>query len=384
MHILITSVIDLQQTPYSRLHHFIDHLLSRGHRITVISIKDSWKHKGAAQNQELCNRIRMLYITDKEQGIVRQKLQAMLVAKRLLYEAGYCDVHLCYNSMILGYIVARALRKKGIHTVYDLADDLPEMIRTSPHIPKILRGLGGRVGGMFLNKCLAISKKVTYTAKEFESTFDIKRFNSELLPNGVDCSRFKGCSKKHKGIVAGYVGALREWVDLRPMLLAVKRLHQEGMEIRALVVGGEEGLPQYRAFAAEKGMEGLIEFTGNVPYNKVKDYIASMDICTVPFKKNRVTDSTNPLKLLEYLACEKAVVCSRLNEPRSMLGNAILYADSTDEWEAAIRRLAEDAKLRLKMGREGRKIVLSRYNWKDICRRMELLLEAAGKCGNKA
>lgn len=377
MHILITSVIDLQKTSYSRLHHFIEHLLGKGHRITVIGIKDNWKHKGILQNQELISRINMLYLTDKEYGLVRQKLGAMLLAKKLLKQAGKVDVHLCYNSLILGYIVASELKKHNINTVYDLADDLPEMIKASPHIPKPLRALGGKVGEFMLIRNLTLAKAVTYTAKEFERTMDVKKYNSYLLPNGVDVRRFKPGTAKHNGIIVGYVGALREWVDLRPMLLAVKNLAAKKFPVKVLVVGGEEDLAQYKQFVAEQQMEKLVEFTGNVPYKDVQKYVSKMDICTVPFKKNKVTDGTNPLKLLEYLACEKPAIVSWLNEPQNMLGDKILYADTVDEWEKQILLLSKNPKLRQRMGRDGRKIVQRDYDWKRICERLEnIILES--------
>jgi glycosyltransferase involved in cell wall biosynthesis len=247
------------------------------------------------------------------------------------------------------------------------------MIRTSPHIPMLLRPIGAGVGHLMLYRTLAISDAVTYTAKEFDTSMKIKKYNSFLLPNGVDIKRFKPGSEKHKGIIVGYVGALREWVDLRPMLLAVKRLSSH-IRITALVVGGEEDLQQYRDFVRDEQMEQLVEFTGNVPYKEVQKYVRKMDICTVPFKKNSVTDGTNPLKLLEYLASAKPVICSLLNEPRNMLGDRILYASNTLEWEMQIEVLSKDPRLRARMGREGRKIVESLYNWKSICERMEKIL----------
>jgi glycosyltransferase involved in cell wall biosynthesis len=225
-----------------------------------------------------------------------------------------------------------------------------------------------------LNSTLKLSTAVTYTAKEFEKTMDMKRYNSHLLPNGVDVKRFRPGTAKHKGIVVGYVGALREWVDLRPMLSAVKRLKDNGMDISALVVGGEEDLQQYRDYARDENMSNIVTFTGNVPYKDVQGYVRKMDICTVPFRKNRVTDGTNPLKLLEYLAAEKPVVCSDLNEPRNMLGDKILYASNPLEWEMQIEVLAKDAKLRAKLGKAGRKAVLSDYDWANICKMMERIL----------
>ena len=40
------------------------------------------------------------------------------------------DIHLNYNSLIMGYKISKRFK-----TVFDLADDIPAMIRHSPQIP---------------------------------------------------------------------------------------------------------------------------------------------------------------------------------------------------------------------------------------------------------
>jgi len=374
MHILVTSIIDLQKTSYSRLHHFLEFLLSKGHKITVVSIKDSWKHKGVKQNESLIKKIDMRYITEKDISPMLQKGKAFFSINKILkgIKLKNVDVHLAYNSLILAYLISKKLKKYKIKTIYDLADDLPDMIKTSPQIPSILQPLAGMFGKYMLEKNLKNAKVITITAREFEKSMDIGRFKHEYIPNGVDLKRFRPLKDRHKGIVIGYLGALREWVDLRPMLSAVKNL--KGYKIKVLIVGGEEDLLQYKDFVKKNRING-VTFTGNVPYREVPFYINKMDITTMPFKKNKVTDGTCPLKLLEYLACEKPAICSRLNETKAMLGDRVLYANSIKEWEKQISALYHDGILREMMGRVGRKFVEDNFNWKKLCSDMETVLK---------
>lgn len=374
MNILITSIIDLEKTSYSRLHHFIGHLLGKGHKITVISIRDSWKHKGLKQNQELIKKIKIRYVTDKEIGLMLQKGMALFSISRILkgIDLKKIDVHLSYNSLILSYLISNRLKRYNINTVYDLADDLPDMIRTSPQVPSFLRIFAGYFSRSMLVKNLKNAKIITISAKEFIDSMGIKNYKHVYLPNGVDLNRFRPKKSRHKGIVVGYLGALREWVDLRPMLLAVKNL--KGYRIKVLIVGGEEDLPQYKEFVRKHRIESRVNFTGNVPYREVPRYINEMDITTVPFKKNRVTDGTCPLKLLEYIACEKPAIVSKLNETKRMLGKSVLYATTTREWEKQISILYHDAILRELLGRQGRQFVEKNFNWEHICQKMEDIL----------
>lgn len=148
MNILITSIIDLQKTTYSRLHHFIDHLVSNGHMVTVVSIRDNWKKTEAGQNKELLKKIRLHYITDRDMGPIMQKGKAAFRIGKILegIDLEKIDIHLSYNSLFLSYFISKRLKKHGIKTVYDLADDLPDMIRTSPHLPRILKPFAGFAG----------------------------------------------------------------------------------------------------------------------------------------------------------------------------------------------------------------------------------------------
>jgi len=376
MNILITSIIDLEKTSYSRLHHFIEHFLSKGHKVTVVSIRDSWKHKGIKQNQSLIKRIKLLYVTNRDMGALLQKGKAFFFVNNILkgIDLKKMDIHLSYNSLVLSYLISNKLSKHKINTVYDLADDLPDMIRTSPQIPGFLRPFAGYFGKMMLEKNLKNAKIVTISAKEFIESMGIKDYRHVYVPNGVDLNRFKCRKKKHKGTVVGYLGALREWVDLRPMLLAVKNL--KGYKIKVLIVGGEEDLPQYKEFVKKHKIDRKVTFTGNVPYNEVPRYINEMDITTVPFKKNKVTDGTCPLKLLEYIACEKPAIVTKLNETKRMLGNRVLYASTVKQWEKQISTLYHDHILRELLGRQGRQFVEKNFNWKDICQKMEDMLVA--------
>ena len=378
MHVLISSIIDLEKTTYSRLHYFIEHLVNNGHNVTVVSIRDNWKHKDERQRYELMERINTIYLTNKQYGAIRQKLTAPFKLGKILPEnvLKSVDVHLCYNSLILGYFIAGKLKKYNVKTVYDLADDLPEMIATSPQLPPVARQLGGIVGKLMLERNLKLASAVMITAKEFKRSMKISRFRHYVVPNGVNVKKFRPKKSQHKGFIVGYLGALREWVDLRPMLLAVKELN---MDIKVLVVGGEEDLPKYRQFVKENQMEEFVKFTGNVPYYDVPKYVNKMDIATIPFKKTPVTDGTCPLKLVEYMAMKKPCICSRLNEIRSMVGNKVLYATSKNEWKKNILKLYKNKELRQRMGREGRKFVEKHYDWEKIGDRMEKILKTYSK-----
>jgi hypothetical protein len=57
-----------------------------------------------------------------------------------------------------------------------------------------------------------------------------------------------------------------------------------------------------------------------VDYEVLNDYLNLFDVCLIPFKKDEVADSCNPMKLWEYLSAGKPVVYSNLVECNGLDG----------------------------------------------------------------
>ena len=78
------------------------------------------------------------------------------------------------------------------------------------------------------------------------------------------------------------------------------------------LIGGFEGEPQSLwAYAAKLGLEGRIEIFEFLPKSEIFSEIVKADILVIPNSK-RFFRETNPLKLYEYVAAGKPIICSRL------------------------------------------------------------------------
>ena len=82
-----------------------------------------------------------------------------------------------------------------------------------------------------------------------------------------------------------------------------------------------------------------------------------------------------PLKLFEYMACEKPVICTELGGIRKAVQGQVLYASNREQYEQAIVKLYHGEELRRDMGASGRKIAEKDYNWSNLASRLEVLLE---------
>ena len=181
-----------------------------------------------------------------------------------------------------------------------------------------------------------------------------------------------------QAFVLGYVGVLREWVDFEHVFAAVKGLENEKPDIKVLIVGEEGGLTKNKTLAQKYGISDKVVFTGTVSYTQVPAYISCMDVCLLPFKNDAVSHNALPLKLFEYMACEKPVISTRLERITEAVQDKVLYTSNTEELERRITELFENEDRRRKMGLEGRKFVEENYSWAKICPRLEeVLVEVA-------
>jgi glycosyltransferase involved in cell wall biosynthesis len=379
MKILITSIVDLKKSQHNRPHQFVRYL-SKKHEVTVLSINDWWKggqddlESYSSEFDDVFKRIDYFYLTDKKVSPILQELLFRKKIKEVLKEEDF-DVHLNYSTLISGYVAAKRTK-----TVYDIADDLGAMIKESPQIPRLLRPFGRALGDLMMRKNIKKAEKVTVTTDMLKRTYNIPDGKCEVIPNGVDTNLFRnyGDTKEELGLdgfIIGYVGVLREWVDFEPVFLALKDL-DEG--INMVVVGKEGQFKENVDLAKRCGVSDRVTFTGMVPYSQVPKYISAMDVCLIPFKLNAISESALPLKLFEYMACEKPVISTELPGVRAVADDKIMYATSNDEYKEKIAELHKDMELRREMGKTGREFVEENYDWEKIVERMERILITIG------
>lgn len=152
-----------------------------------------------------------------------------------------------------------------------------------------------------------------------------------LVRNAAEYSHFvtrpEQVYKDGKGRrIIGYYGAIAEWFDLD----LVRTVALEHPDCLILLVGND-------TVGAQKVLADLtnVEFTGEVPYAALPFYLHAFDVCLLPFKVIPLTLATNPVKVYEYLAAGKPVVCVDLPEV-GQFGDLVSRACSTDDFVALV------------------------------------------------
>lgn len=166
--------------------------------------------------------------------------------------------------------------------------------------------------------------------------------NAHLIRNGVDAPFFGAVPQYRRSkedelhdlegrAVAGYVGGLHDWVDLNLLVQAAAC----APEIIFVVIG-----------PASPGVEPLlaqqpnIRYLGPRPYSALPGYMAYFSVGLIPFKCNLLNESTNPIKLYEYLGAGLPVVSTGLPEVVAMERPGVVAIADTPERFAGEIRLA--------------------------------------------
>ena len=127
------------------------------------------------------------------------------------------------------------------------------------------------------------------------------------------------------------------------------------------VVGGDpEDVTYWRAKA--QGASNLV-MHGHVSHARVSEHLARFDVVLGPYLRvvrgqgrydNNLADWMSPLKIFEYMAHGKPLLCSDLPVLREILDDgetALLCSpDEIGSWVAALRRLRDDPTLRVSLG----------------------------------
>lgn len=117
---------------------------------------------------------------------------------------------------------------------------------------------------------------------------------------------FKEILEKGKPIVC-YYGALAKWFDYD----LIKKIADTDKYSVVLF-----GIKYDESFDENLKDEENIYFLGARDYKVLKNYAKKCDILTIPFKINNITRATSPVKVFEYMALNKPIVTTDMNECR--------------------------------------------------------------------
>lgn len=158
-----------------------------------------------------------------------------------------------------------------------------------------------------------------------------------LCTNGVDTSHFRKWddskipSDLKKVLKRGlpaicYYGAIASWLDFELI-----RKIDETDEFSIVLIGvNYDG-----SLNLLKGLKNTF-YLGHKNYSELKYYARECDILMIPFKIGDISRSTSPVKLFEYMAIGRPIVCTDMDECKKY--DSVLIGHDHDEFISMLRK----------------------------------------------
>ncbi|MDO8754222.1 MAG: glycosyltransferase, partial [Anaerolineales bacterium] len=208
------------------------------------------------------------------------------------------------------------------------------------------------------------------------------RFSNDALivaPNGVELEKYDGlpspAEARHQlnlpeGLTVGFTGHIYPGRGADLLFELAKQMPQ----VNFLWVGGTPELVDFwRAKLTEAKMTN-VTMTGFMKHESIPLYQAAADILLMPYSRSisassgqDIAEVINPMKMFEYMAAARAIVCADLNVIREVLneGNAVFCepGDSSNwelvigDWRLKIGSLLADESRRRELGNQARQDV---------------------------
>lgn len=311
------------------------------------------------------NRIKLVNIIKPQKRL--QRILNMYNIFRLCIKQNCECYHLQDPELIIVGLLLKIIKKKKV--IYDVHEDYPDYILQKEYLPK-----WSRYPLALIMKTYEYMAALFFDAIVVADNFVFNRFpikKTIILYNFPDLSVFtlsKATSDKKYDLI--YPGSLsREMVNI--IISLVKEILKVKKDLRVLLVspfdmsGGKEWVKQ--RIIEEKINEEVFVLMDRVPYTKVCSLVEESRIGLIPLPNTKKFLKNIPTKLFEYMYCKIPVVANDLPPSRQFVeGKDCCYlVDIHDPVGSTsiILNLLSDKELQRRLGINGNRLVVEKYNW---------------------
>jgi glycosyltransferase involved in cell wall biosynthesis len=196
--------------------------------------------------------------------------------------------------------------------------------------------------------------------------------NLEVIPNAVDLSDYDDDFGAPRRNTLVFLGALTYRPNHDGVLYFIREIYPRILasmdDVTLRVTGDVSGIDP----AALPSCRG-VEYTGHV--NDVRPVVARSWVSVVPIRLGGGTR----LKIIESMALGTPVVSTSKGAEGLDVADGvnILIADEPKDFAARVVQLLESPALRRKLAAGGRRLVMSKYNWRTSGEKLDALIEWA-------
>lgn len=388
MKILVVQESDwLERGPHQQ-HQLFDRLSVRGHEIRVIDFEILWQQQ---PGHEIFSKRKIFEnvwkvdpaakITVIRPGIIKLPLLQYLslffthhaeIRKQILEFKP--DIIVGFG-ILNNYLALKLAQRNGIPFIYYWIDVLHRLIPL-----KSAQGFGRLIERRALktsDKVLTINEQLkNYVISEGASA------STEVIGAGIDLDKFNPDTNntiraeyglKATDIVLFFMGWIYHFSGIKEVAIELSKIGQS--DIKLLVVGEGDAFEDLKSIREKYGLKDRLILIGKRPYTEMPKFISAADFCILPaYPREKIMQDIVPIKLYEYLAMKKVVICTRLPGVCKEFGddNGIVYIDNPEDTVTKAIELARDDIIK-DLGNRARNFV-QKYDWETLTDRFEKIL----------
>lgn len=390
INLIVLCNVDLSQKwgDYARIFSLMKSFSKIGHHVSILVIRPEF------------NPAPIAYMKDGVIDVIEVHPPSFLKIRGKRGVGKYINYLLCIPTIFK--ITSKIMKDKKIDFIYSympgIGSSLPGMLLKSRfNIKHILdfADLHVYVRPKFVaNQSFKNADIILVITEYLKNELLKKHLSSEkihIIPNGVDLELFSTKNYNEQSISALrnsfnskkiilFSGALQ---DLNILFGAAKEIIKDIKDVKFVIVGDHRdpfrSKDAWQKKAINLGLDDYFIFLGRKPREEIPLYILSSDICVDTFPDEPYFAAAHPVKLLEYGACGKPVVATRVSETEKLIkhGHFGFLADpkNSKEFACHIITLLNSPDLRKRMGNEFFKYISENFDWEIISHKLDSALK---------
>ena len=233
------------------------------------------------------------------------------------------------------------------------------------------------------HRLIAVSRHTKESLKRIGISVD----KIVLIPNGVDTERFRPLDRQYELKTRyGFKGkkvilTLARIVERKGqdmVITAMPFILKRYKDVHYLIAGKGEYRPQLEDLVHRLGLGEHVTFLGYIPDQDMCEIYNMADVYIMASRETEKDVEGFGITFLEASACRVAVIGGRSGGVEDAVedgcSGVLIDPKSPEQIAETVIRLLDDEKLRVELGKQGRKRAVEKFNWNAISRRIERLL----------
>jgi len=277
------------------------------------------------------------------------------------------------------FALALLFRPLGVKFIFDHHDLCPELYLAKGHArtSTLYRGL------LFLERMTFKSAHAVIATNESHKAMAVGRGGVPeervaVVRSGPRLGWPDGHSscpelKRGRKYMVMYLGVMGEQDGVDHLLRAIQTYRSMAPDDTLFaLVGGGPNLPHMKVLAEQMGLGSAVHFTGRIPDEQLRDYIATADVGVDPDPITEFNNLCTMNKIIEFMAFGLPVVAFDLLEHRRSADAAAVYVSERDDaaFGRAIRELVLDPDRRKTMSQFARQRFREVLAWENSEQRL--------------